>query len=130
MAKLYRVTAFVKDLNGDCPTIASVIENIENNRHPEFIDVVDVQMADCGEWHDDHELNSIDAPYEKYFPELGNRIDESGFKSILQEMRIELLRRTDEIGALKRQGRRDREELEKLKKVRELVKTIGDLSEA
>ena len=84
MTKLYRAVAYILDLNGDCPSIKSVIENIENNRHPEFIHVHEVLETDCGEWNDDHELNYANAPYEKYFPEINPKVGEAELDCISQ----------------------------------------------
>lgn len=128
MTKLYRVVAYVKDLNGDCPTIKSVIENIESNRHPEFIDVYEVLETDCGEWHDDHELNSLDAPYEKYFPEINPRMGDPELMREIQNVRYALMRSKDLLEENDRENAKLREEIKKLKKVQEFVNTIKDLT--
>lgn len=129
MTKLYRVVAYVLNLNGDCETAESVVQNIEHNRHPEFISVEDIQVADCGEWDDDHELNKGDASYAKYFPEFDKRAGDPEFaKAAIQDLRGELLKALDRQGAAEREARHLREEIGKLKKVQEFVKTIGELT--
>lgn len=130
MTKLYRVVAYVLNLNNSVPTKEDVIQQLERSRYGTFINVSEVLETDCGEWNDDHELNHANANYDKYFPELSWPKASLGDRCIIkrfQDMRTELLRREDEIAGLKHQARRDREELDKLKKVQEFVKTIGDI---
>lgn len=69
MPKLYRVVSYVLDLNYNHPSVQSVVQTIECNRHPEFHSVKDVSVTDVGEWSDDHELNQGGADFQKYFPE-------------------------------------------------------------
>lgn len=70
MTTMYRVVAFVKDLNSNAPTKEEVINQIEMNKYPEFIDVLEVDETDIGEWHDEHELNKTMTTELalKYFP--------------------------------------------------------------
>lgn len=128
MTKLYRVTAYVLDLNGDCPDKKSVIENIEHNRHPEFISVEEVFETDCGEWDDDHELNKTNAPYEKYFPHLNPNITHQDLIEAYKELIVQNMKLLDQRDAAIRQARYESHELAKLKKVQEFVKTIGELT--
>lgn len=128
MTKLYRVIAFVKDLNGDCPSIASVIQNIENNRHPEFIDVHEVQETDCGEWHDDHELNHNNPSYEKYFPDVNAGVGDPQLAQDYRNVQFKLMRCQDLLEASDHENKKLREEIKKLYKVQEFVKNIEDLT--
>jgi hypothetical protein len=128
MTKLYRAVAYILDLNGDCPSIKSVIENIENNRHPEFIHVHEVLETDCGEWNDDHELNYANAPYEKYFPEINPKVGEAELATAYRNLRFQLMRCQDLLDATDNENEKLRQDIKKLHKVQEFVKTIGELT--
>lgn len=128
MTKLYRVEAYVLDLNDDCPTKESVIENIECNRHPEFISIEDVQETDVGEWDDDHELNQIGCNYRKFFPEFNSSPNDTPLKKEYYRVRSIMLAQLEKNSRLETENRELRRELESLKKVKEFVKTIGELT--
>lgn len=56
---IHKVTLIVMSLNGDCETEEDVILDLENLKHPEFVDVIDVQTKRIV-WSDDHPLNKLD----------------------------------------------------------------------
>lgn len=62
----FKVTLVVLNLNGDCPDEGSVRSCLENLRHPEFVQVMDVEAKDIGPWSDDHPLNQTATKREAY----------------------------------------------------------------
>lgn len=75
MTKLYKVTMYVTAINEDYSNVHNLIDQIENNRYPEFTHVDNVIVTDIGEWSDDHPLNIEGCDYSKYFksPEPNNK---------------------------------------------------------
>jgi hypothetical protein len=69
MAKCCKVTMYMLDLNGSPRFEEELRSTIECNKYPEFKHVEKIEVADIGEWGDDHELNKRGADYEKYFRE-------------------------------------------------------------
>jgi hypothetical protein len=69
MAKCYKITMYVLDLNGSPSSEEELKSIIECNKYPEFKHVEKIEVANIGEWDDDHELNKRGADYEKYFIE-------------------------------------------------------------
>ncbi|MCX9024683.1 MAG: hypothetical protein OIN85_01140 [Candidatus Methanoperedens sp.] len=125
--KLYRVVAYVLNLNGDCPDKSNVKNLMQNNRYPEFLSVREVQETDCGDWHDDHELNIINAPYEKYFPQAGNASIEDVYKE-LQRVSALAAEYGQQVEKLENQNYELKREVAQLKKVKEFLKTIRELT--
>lgn len=64
--KMHRVVLYVKAINNPI-TAKQVICDLQNGDCPEFVTIGSVKTVDIGEWHDDHELNFINADHEKYF---------------------------------------------------------------
>lgn len=130
MTKLYRVVAYVLDLNGGTPLKGDVVQQIENNHYPEFIDVQEVREADVGEWDDDHQLNQAPtmAQYDAYFAELNAPPGDPWLQKEHQRVRSIMLTQITKNGQLQRKIEELEQKLAGLAKVQEFVKTIGDLT--
>lgn len=66
MAKLRKVTLYILDSN-DPLTDEDIRWQLSTIKHLPFVNVGEIESADIGEWHDDHELNKRGADHEKYF---------------------------------------------------------------
>jgi hypothetical protein len=128
--KIYRVVAYVLNLNGNAETAEGVKNQIENNRYPEFINVQDVRVSDCGEWDDDHHLNSTKvtmAEFERYFPEMNPLTTDAKLREELERLRTALHAERDRNDTLERQNEKLKADIDGLTRVREFVKTIGGM---
>lgn len=126
MAKLFRVEAYVVDVNGDTKA-DSIRLNLENS-FSLHVNVKDIQETEAGEWYDDHELNKRGCDYKKYFPDIYPGPDDLHLKKEYQRVRTIMLQQIDRCQRLERHCSRLGEEIDKLKKVQEFIKTIGDLT--
>jgi len=128
MTKLYRVVAYVLNLNDDSGTKEDVIRNITSNRHPEFIKIEDIQETDCGEWDDDHELNKRGCNYDKYFPDIdGGPLDEH-LKNEYRRVRGLMLQYIENVSRLERENAKLKKQNDSLTKVKEFVRKVKDLA--
>ena len=131
MTKLYRITSYVLDLNGNNPSIDDVVDQIEANRYPEFHYVKEVLETDIGEWDDDHKLNKMSATmkdFDAYFPEIGAEVGDVWLKQEHQRVRGIMLAQIQKNQCLEDDNEDLRKEIEGLRKVRDLLSTIKDLT--
>jgi len=67
---IHKVTLIIMSLNKDCETESEVVGALENLRHPEFVDVLNVETKRV-EWTDEHPLNreeTKEAAIKELFP--------------------------------------------------------------
>lgn len=128
MAKCYKVEAYVLALNGDFQNKEILTEVLENYRYIEHLHVQDIQETDIGEWHDDHELNKRGANYRKFFPDDYGGPNDIHLKNEYSRVRSIMLQQIERNSILERENRKLHDEVEKLKKIQEFVKTIGELT--
>lgn len=128
MTKLYRVVAYALDLNGNAKTKEEVKRQIENNKWPEFLNVKEISETDIGELYDDHELNKLNAPYEKYFPECSLNQNNEVTNNELIKARTSINELEDRVASLQRHIELTRRENESLQKIKDFVKLIKDLT--
>ncbi|MFS0905676.1 hypothetical protein AB3N02_21770 [Priestia aryabhattai] len=74
MAKVYRVTMFVSDANGDMQDAENLKEQLEQvaDRLDVFFDHIEVEESEEFEWDDDLKINKTNATvedFEEYFEE-------------------------------------------------------------
>lgn len=67
MAKLYKITGYVTELNGFPENKEELVNSLKNGTNDLCITIGNIQEVDIGEWSDNHELNKIDCDREKYF---------------------------------------------------------------
>jgi hypothetical protein len=125
MTQLYRVVAYVLNLNGDQNSKEDVIDTLEHNKYPEFLSVEEIQETDCGEWDDDHPLNLSGADYASYFPEL--KSDETTLKKHFQVARAQLMEQKKKNATLEDEIEDLKNELKKLQEVKKFVSNIKEI---
>lgn len=72
MAKLFKLTAYLTDIDGSFGEQDLEDYIMWRLRDELLVDHIQLTSAEIGEWHDDHPLNYMDCPeaeYEKYFKE-------------------------------------------------------------
>lgn len=131
MTKLFRVVAYVLDLNHSSSKEDVVIE-LEGNRYPEFLSVKDVQEADIGKWNDDHKLNNVNATvadYDKYFPDMNVDSEEKYevLKRHFRATRSELINERQKVGELEYEISELQKELKSFEKIQEFLKNLDGL---
>lgn len=130
MTKLYRVIAYVLDINGNAPSKADVTDQLTTNKYPEFITIGEVLETDVGVWSDDHHLNKTDtdsAQFDSYFAELDATENDPWFKQEHRRVRSIMLQQIQKNSTLEQELRTLKEEMKKLENVRQFVKTMKEL---
>lgn len=72
MAKLYKIETYLLDYNNDFRDSEILKNYLDYRMNYGFLNHIKIDVADIGEWDDDHPLNIVDCPeeeYEKYFKE-------------------------------------------------------------
>lgn len=131
MTKLYRVVAYVLDLNHNATTKEDVIDQIENSKYPEFIDVQEVRETDIGPWDDDHVLNQGPnmAQYDSYFAELDATGEKDPwFKQEHQRVRSIMMREIQKNIKLEQENIDLKNKIKGLEKVQDFIDTVKSLS--
>lgn len=125
--KLFRVTMYVKNLNGNFLNDKHIIETIQNYKYLPFTDVTEVLETDIGEWSDDHELNFIDCDYAKYFPDAEYHPNKSFPLEEYRRVRDAMVRAIKELGEAGREIRILNEKLAKLEKVEIFMNSMKEV---
>lgn len=113
----------------DVPVVKEeLIKELEYNKYPEHLHVQDVQETDIGEWHDGHELNFHGANYKKFFPDIHPGPNDLYLENEYRRVRSIMLQQISQNDILKRENKELLAEIEKLKKIKEFLKTVKELT--
>lgn len=126
MTKLYRVVAYVLNLNGDMPDKKTVVSELTCRKYPEFITVTELQETVVGEWHDDHPLNISERSYDSYFPEIYER-DVNKLSAELAQLRAQYVQEVDKNSLLQNQVDQLKEDLRKVDRTRKFAQIVKKL---
>jgi hypothetical protein len=125
--KLFRVTMYVKDLQGNFKNTRDLINTIEDYKHLPFTDVTEVLENDVGKWHDDHELNYVDCDYAKYFPDAEYNPSPSLPLEEYRRVRSIMVESIAKLEEAVREIRNLREKLKKLEKVETFMNSMKEV---
>ena len=65
MVKMYKITLYIIDLGNDFKNSDEVLESLDTNKYVHIFKGKG-EDVDIGEWEDEHILNNINTPIEKF----------------------------------------------------------------